>query len=88
MMISREAKLRAQIKSLGGQILHEDFGKGWMTNSAATLFKIMVAFGNTDPQELIKAISLIHHRNCRVNSATVERALGLLIKYYDSKKEQ
>lgn len=63
------------------QTLPADFGKGWLTNNAADLFRIAVAFGGFDAKELTMRLYRIRPDNGRlINMATVERALGEIRK--------
>ena len=54
----------------------KNFGEGWMSNNAADLCKVAIAFGGFEPDEIVLAVhKLQRDKSTKANTATVERAL-------------
>lgn len=67
----------------------KNFGDGWLTNSAADLCKIAIAFGGFSADELVLAITKLQgKRDAKANVATVEKALQMIFEKYESAEDK
>jgi len=58
----------------------KSFGDGWLTNNAADLCRVAIAFGGFEPGEIVLAVTKLQRdKAAKANCATVEKVLQLLL---------
>jgi hypothetical protein len=65
-----------------------NFGEGWLTNAAADLCKIAIAFGGFDPAEIVVTIhKLQKDKSAKANVTTASKALQLIYEAHETPEE-
>ena len=70
------------------QLIPDDFGQGWMTDSARDLAKIAVALGGFDARELALRLARAPSRGGSINAATVEKVLDAMYREVPPERER
>ena len=61
----------------------KNFGEGWLSNNAADLCKVAIAFGGFTPAEIVLTVhKLQRDKSAKANTATVERALQMIFEQH------